>query len=130
MKVFKKNIKVEQDMHKIYVDRNRLLKEFQVGEQVYFHIKTKKISLWIGSCAKLAPQFCGHLDIIERIGPVTYRLALPPTGKFHDVLHVSLLKKYVKYVDNVIDWFVFQVESDGEFQLEPQCILQINMLML
>jgi len=53
--------------------------------------------------------------IIERIRPVAYQLALPLTVKFHDVLHVSLLKKYVKYVDHVIDWFVLQVEPDGEF---------------
>ena len=35
--------------------------------------------------------------------------------KVYDVFHVSLLKKYVKDVDNVIDWFVLQVELDGEF---------------
>ena len=43
--------------------------------------------------------------------------------KFHDVFHVSLLKKYVKDVDNVIASSVLLVEPDGEFQLEPQCIL-------
>jgi len=43
--------------------------------------------------------------------------------KVHDVFHVSLLKNYVKYVDHVIDWSVLQVKLDGEFQLEPQCIL-------
>jgi len=80
-----------------------LFKEFQVGEQVYSHIKPKKISLRIGSCTKMAPQFYGPFSIVERIGPVAYRLALPPTVKFHDVFHVSLLNKYVKYVDHVID---------------------------
>ena len=84
----------------------------------------------IGSCAKLEPWFCGPFNIIERIGPVVYRLALRPTIKFHDVFHVSLLKKYVKYVDHVIDWFVLQVEPDGEFQPEPRCILQRKVLML
>lgn len=58
--------------------------------------------------------------------------------KVQDVLHVSLLKKYVKDVDHVIDWSVLQVEPDGDFQLqldggfwlEPQCILQKKVLML
>ena len=85
-------------------------------------IKPKKSSLWIRSCAKLAPRFCGPFSIIDRIGPVAYRLALPPIVKFHDVFHVSLPKKYVKDVDHVIDWSILQVELDGEFQPKPYCI--------
>jgi len=82
---------------------------------VYLCIKSKNISLRIGSCAKLAPWFCGPFIIIERIDPVACRLVLPLTMKFHDVFHVSLLKKYFKDVDHVIHWFVLQVEPDGEF---------------
>jgi len=41
-----------------------------------------------------------------------------------------MLKKYAKYGDHVISWYVLQAELDGEFQLEPQCILQKNVLML
>eukprot|EP00253_Pinus_taeda_P030645 PITA_30645 len=103
MQVIKKNIKTAQNRHKSYVDRNRLFKEFQVGENEYMHIKPKKISLRVGSCAKLAPWFCKPFSIIERTGLVAYRLALPPTVKVHDFFHVYLLKKYVKYVDNVIN---------------------------
>ena len=123
MQVIKKNFKATQDRKKSYADRNMLFKEFPVGEKVYLRIKPKKSSLHIGSCAKLTPWFCGAFSIIERIGPVAYQLSLPPTVKVHDVFHVSLLKKYVKYVDHVIDWSTLQVEPDGEFQLEPQCIL-------
>jgi len=100
-----------------------LFNEFHVREQVYLCIKQKKSSLHIGSCAKLTPWFCGPFSIIERIRPVAYQITLPLTMKFDDVFHVSLLKKYVKDVDHVIEWFVLQVELDGEFQSEPQCIL-------
>ena len=61
---------------------------------------------------------------------MAYQLALPPTMKVHDVFHVSLLKRYMKDVDHVIDWYVFHVEPEGEFQQEPHCILQRKMLML
>ena len=55
MEVIKKYLKASKDRNKSYVDQNRLFKEFQVGEQVYFHITPKKSSLQIGSCAKMEP---------------------------------------------------------------------------
>jgi hypothetical protein len=54
---------------------------------------------------------------------VTYRLALPPNVKAHNVFHISLLKKYVHDSNHIIDWTVIQVEPKGEFQPEPLCIL-------
>lgn len=101
-----------------------MFKEFQVGEHVYLHINPKKISLRISSCAKLAPRYCGPFEILERIAPVAYRLVFPPIVKFHDIFHISLLKKYIKDVDHVIEWFVLQVEQEEEFQSQPQCILR------
>jgi hypothetical protein len=41
----------------------------------------------------------------------------------NNVFHVSLLKKYIHDSNHVIDWTVIQVELEGEFHLEPQCIL-------
>ncbi len=66
-------------------------------------IKPKRSSLRIGSCAKLVPQYFGSFEILKRIGLVAYRRALPPLAKFHDVLHVSFLKRYVQDVDHLID---------------------------
>ena len=83
-----------------------LFKEFQVGEHVYLHNKPKKSSLRIGPCAKLSPLYFIPFKILERIGPVSYRLALPSIVKFHDVFRVPLLKRYVKDVDHVIDWSI------------------------
>jgi len=103
MQVLKKNLKATQDMQKIYADQHKTLKEFQFEEHVYFHIKPKLRSLKIRSCTKLAPRYCGPFEILERIGTLAYKIALPMTVNVHDVFHVSLLKKYVKYVDNVID---------------------------
>jgi len=130
MQVIKKNLKAAQDRQNNYADQHKKFKEFHVGKRVYLRIKPKKISLRIGSCAKSAPRYYGPFEILERTGPMEYQLALPPILKLHDVFHISLLKKYIKDVDHVIDWSVLQVEQQGEFQPEPQCILQWKHLML
>jgi hypothetical protein len=72
---------------------------------------------------KMAPRFCGLFEILARIGPVAYQLALPANLRIHNVFHVSLLKKYIHDLTHMINWNLVWVEPEGEFQVEPQCIL-------
>ena len=77
----------------------------------------------MGSCTKLTPRYCVLFEILSSVGPVAYQLAFPPNLKIHNVFHISILKKYVHDVTHVIDWNVIQVEPEGDFQVEPYCIL-------
>ena len=63
-----------------------------MGDHVYLRIKPKKRTLHTRSCEKLAPRYYGIFEVLERVGPVDYKLALPLNVKVHDVFHVSLLK--------------------------------------
>ena len=71
------NLKVAQDRQKSYADLKRTLREFEVGDHVYVKVKPRKSSLRLGSCFKLSPRYCGPFEILARIGPVAYQLALP-----------------------------------------------------
>jgi hypothetical protein len=110
----KKNLKIAQDRQKIYVDIKRTPREFKTGEHVYLRVRPRKSSLRMGACSKLAPRYCGPFEVLDRVGPVSYRLTLPPTVKEHNVFHVSLLKKYVHDYNHIIDWSVIQVEPERE----------------
>ena len=111
----KKNMKVSQDRHKIYADKHRVNKKFNVGDHVYLRVKAKKSSLKLRSCAKFPPRYYGSFEVLERIGPVAYRLAFPTSTRAHNVFHVSFIKKYIHDPNHVINWDVAQVEPKGEF---------------
>jgi hypothetical protein len=106
----KHNLKVAHDRKKRYADKTRTHKEFKVGDHVFLKLKSNRSSLKLGNYAKLAARFCGPFEILKRIRPVAYMLALPASMTVHNVFHVSFLKKYIPDVNHVIDWNVIQVE--------------------
>ena len=105
-------------------------REFNVGDHVYLRVRLRKSSLNLGSCAKMAPRFCGPFEVLERIWPVAYRIALTVSTRDHNTFHVSLLKKHVHDPNHVMNWDVIQVEPEGEFQIKPMCILNKKVTML
>ena len=91
---------------------------------MFIKVKPKKRSLRLGSCAKLAPLYCGPFEILSRIGQVAYQLALPPNLRIHHVFHIFVLNKYVYDAIHVVNWNDVRVELEGDFLVEPDCILE------
>ena len=57
-----------------------------------------------GKRGKLSPRFIGPFEVLERVGAVAYRLALPPSlSGVHEVFHVSMLRKYTPDPSHVVD---------------------------
>ena len=95
-----KKLKDVQDRKKNYVYKGINHKEFKEGNHVFLKVKANKSSLKLGNCSKLVAHYCGSFEIIERIGTVDYILVYM---SIHNVLHVSLLKKYIHDVNHIID---------------------------
>ena len=53
----------------------------------------------------LSPKFIGPFEILEKIGTMAYRVALPPSlSRLHDVFHLSVLRKYMADPSHVLDY--------------------------
>ena len=65
----------------------------------------------------LSPRFVGPFEILERIGQVAYRLALPPSLLgVHDVFHISMLWKYVSDTTHVLRYEDLELQTDLSYE--------------
>ena len=69
-----------------------------------------------GKRGKLSSRYIGPFEVLERVGVVAYRLALPPSlSSVHEVFHVSILRKYTPDPNHIVDWGELIVDADGTF---------------
>ena len=78
--------------------------------------------VWKGG--KPSPRFIGPYEILERIRPVAYHLALPPKmAKLHNVFHVSMLRRYRSDESHILLVQDVQVQSNFTYDVKPKAIL-------
>ena len=67
-----------------------------MGDHVFIRISLIKGVMRVGKPGKLNPRYIGPFEILDQVGAIAYRLALPPNlSMIHLVFHVSMLRKYV-----------------------------------
>ncbi|KAL4020587.1 hypothetical protein IC575_019368 [Cucumis melo] len=109
-----------QSRQKSYADVRRKDLEFEVGDMVFLKVASMKGVLRFEKKGKLSLCFVGLFEILERIGPVAYRLALPPSlSPVHDVFHVSMLRKYVPDPTHVVDFEPLQISENLSYEEQP-----------
>ncbi|XP_038904266.1 uncharacterized protein LOC120090619 [Benincasa hispida] len=77
-----------------------------------------------GKKGKLSPRFIGPFEVLERVGPVAYRLTLPPAlPSVHNIFHVSMLRKYITDPSHVVDYEPLQLNDNLSYKEKPIEIL-------
>ena len=73
---------------------------------------------------KLNPRYIGPFEIVERIGPVAYRLDLPEElSRVYNVFHISMLRKYIPDPSQVLETPEIELRDDLSYEEKPVQIL-------
>ena len=103
-KVIHEKLITAQSRQKSYADCHRRPLEFEIGDYVFQKVSPRRGLHRFGQSGKLTLRFIGSFEILVRIGAVAHRLALPPQwSSVHNVLHVSMLRKYYPDSSYVLD---------------------------
>ncbi len=95
IRLIRDRLKATLDRQKSYIDLKRRDIKYVVGEKVFLKVSPWKKIMGFSKKGKLSPHFIGPYEVLERVGPLTYRLALSPElEEIHNVFHVSMLRKY------------------------------------
>ena len=124
VKMIRERLKVATDRHKSYADMKRKDIRYEIGEKVFLKVSPWKKVMRFGRKGKLSPRFIGPYEVIEKVGPVAYRLALPPDlEKIHNVFHVSMLRRYRSDPSHVVSSETIELRPDLTYEEEPVEIL-------
>ena len=103
VKMIGERLKVATDRQKSYADLKRKDNRYEIDEKVFLKVSPWKKAMRLGENGKLSPRFIRPYEVIEKVGPVAYRLALPlELEKIHNAFHVSMLRRYRSNPSHVV----------------------------
>ena len=98
--------------------------EFEVEDRVFLKLSPLKGVVRFGKRGKLNPHYIRPFEIVERIGPVAYRLDFPEEFlRVHNVFHISMLRKYIPNPSYVLETPEIELRDDLSYEEQPVQIL-------
>ena len=118
--MIQKRLLTAQSRQKSYADIRRRPLEFKAGDHVFLNVMPKRGVIRFSKRGKLSSRYIGPFEVLERVGAVAYRLALPPSLlSIHEVFHISMLQKYTLDPTHIVDWGELVADADETLD---QCV--------
>ena len=120
MKVLRDDLKIARDRQRSYADNRCRDLQFKISDRVFLKISPWKGVLRFGRRGKLSPRYIGPYEIVSKVGPVAYKLKLPPElSRIHDTFHVSMLRKYIPDPSHVLREQPVQLKENLTYEETP-----------
>ena len=78
IQIVKKYLKAAQDRQKSYMEKHKREMKYDVGEKVFLKVSPWKGIIRFSMQGKLSYRYIDPYEILQRVGPLAYILALPP----------------------------------------------------
>ena len=117
VKMIKERLKVAVDRKKYHANLKRKDIQYDIDKKVFLKISPWKKVMRFGRKGKLSPKFIGSYEVIEKVDPVTYRLALSlELEKIHNDFHISMLRRYRSDPSHVVSSEIFELRPDLTYE--------------
>lgn len=123
MKSLNDQLLKSQERMKHFASKQRTERHIVVGDMVYLKLKPyRQTFVGVRKNLKLSSRYYGPFAVLEKIGSVAYRLALPLDYSIHPIFHVFQLKH--KLIDAITPSPTLPlVNAEGQILIEPVAIL-------
>ena len=120
VKLIQQRLNTAQSRQKSYADVRSRDRAYEVGDHIFVKVTPMKGQTRFGVKGKLAPRYVGPYEIIEKINPVAYQVALPPDMEhMHNVFHISMLRDYLRDPFHVIELTRVVLSDDYTYEERP-----------
>jgi len=113
-------MRTSQSRKKSYAEQRRWNLEFLISNKVYLKVSPFKTVIRGKRKGKLSPRYIEPYEILEKIRPVAYRIALPVAlSNIHNMIHVSQLRKHELDPTQVLWNETIKIWNDLTYPKEP-----------
>ncbi|GJS28824.1 putative reverse transcriptase domain-containing protein [Tanacetum coccineum] len=114
------HLQAARDRQRSYANVRRKPLEFQVRDRIILKVSPRKGVIRFKKRGKLNPRYIGPFKILDRVGPVAYKLEHPEElSNVHSTFHVSNLKKCLSDESLVISIKELRLDDKLNFVEEP-----------